>query len=176
MDRLQTDYNTTVRWHSYELRPANAGPLDPAYVKKILAARPQMEAVANRDYGVTINPGPFGFNSRPALIGAKFAEAQGKGAAYHETVMKSYWTDAVNIEDIPTLTALAVDIGLDADAFTAALTDPTLDNQVTMDIMQAAQYGLGGVPATVINQKYLVSGARTADGLREVFDKILSET
>lgn len=175
MDRLEDQYNLDVSWHSYELRPANAGPLDPAYVEKILAARPRMAAMAERDYGVTINSGRFGFNSRPALTGAKYAEAQGKGTAYHAAVMHAYWQDARDIEDVAVLRDIAVQVGLEADAFEAALSEEIYDEQVSADVNQAFQYGLGGVPATVINQKYLVSGSRTADGLRDVFEKILAE-
>jgi predicted DsbA family dithiol-disulfide isomerase len=83
-----------------------------------------MEAMARERYGLEINPGPFGINSRPALVGAHFAEAQGVGEAYHDAVFRAYWQDAKNIEDLDVLAGLATAVGLNRDEFLAALDDP----------------------------------------------------
>jgi predicted DsbA family dithiol-disulfide isomerase len=50
-----------------------------------------MEAIARQHYGIEMKQGPFGIDSRPALIGDKYAEAQGKGDAYHDAVFRAYW-------------------------------------------------------------------------------------
>ena len=58
-----------------------------AYIEN---ARPQLLARARRDYGLEPNIGPFGINTRPALIGEQYAKAQGQGNAYHDAVFHAY--------------------------------------------------------------------------------------
>lgn len=139
---------------------------------QIEAKRPQMEAMARERYGIEINAGPFGINSRPALIGAKYAEAQGVGDAYHEAVFVAYWQEAKNIEDRDVLADVAVQVGLSRDAFWDALSDEALEAQVTADIEQAFAYGLSGVPALVFNDKYLVTGAQPYELLEQVVTQV----
>lgn len=143
-----------------------------AYRAHIEGARPQFEAMAQQNYGIRINSGPFGIDSRPALIGAKYAEAQGKGDAYHAAVFRAYWEHARDISDLTVLQMTAKAVGLDGDSFITALTDPSYEQAVNLDIMQANQYGLSGVPALVIANKYLVSGAQPYEVLAEVIEKI----
>lgn len=162
----------TVDWRSFELRPQDARPIDPAYLAQIEASRPQLYARAKEDYGQEMNAGPFGLNTRPALIGAKFAEAQGMGPAYHAAVMDAYWRKARNIEDPAVLGELAATIGLDVNAFDAALTDPTFDAAVSQDVAQAKAYGLSGVPALIFNNKYLIPGAQPYPALVQAVEQI----
>jgi len=127
--------------------------------------------MAKERYGLEINSGPFGINSRPALVGAKFAEAQGVGDAYHDAMFRAYWQDAKNIEELDVLAEVATAVGLDHNQFLAALDDPVYQNAVMADVQQAFQYGLSGVPALVYNNKYLVSGAQPYELLAQVAEK-----
>ncbi len=172
MEKLQASHGVTVDWRSFELRPQGAPPIDPAYLARIQAARPQLYARAKNDYGEEMNAGPFGIDTRPALIGAKFAEAQGLGPAYHAALMDAYWRKARNIEDRGVLAELAAGIGLNPDEFAAALFDPALDAAVSQDIAQAQAYGLTGVPALVFNNKYLIPGAQPYAALARAVEQI----
>jgi predicted DsbA family dithiol-disulfide isomerase len=172
---LKEKYHAEIRWHSYELRPAGSPPVSPAYRARIEAMRPQMEAMARDRYGLEINAGPFGISSRPALIGAKFAEAQGQGEAYHDAVFCAYWQEARDIADLDVLGDMATAVNLNKTEFLAALNDPVYEQQVTADIEQAFRFGLSGVPALVFNQKYLVVGAQPLPTLEEVAEKALEE-
>ncbi len=131
--------------------------------------------VARERYNRELNPGPFGIDSRPALIGAKFAEQQGAGPAYHDGVMRAYWQQARNISDRAVLAEIAAVAGLAHAAFLAALDDPAFDAAVQQDIDLARQYGLNGVPALVFDNRYLVSGAQPVDVLRRVVEQIAAE-
>ena len=172
MEKLQASHGVTVDWRSFELRPQGAPPIDPAYLARIQAARPQLYARAKNDYGEEMNAGPFGIDTRSALIGAKFAEAQGLGPAYHAALMDAYWRKARNIEDRGVLAELAAGIGLNPDEFAAALFDPALDAAVSQDIAQAQAYGLTGVPALVFNNKYLIPGAQPYAALARAVEQI----
>ena len=128
--------------------------------------------MAREQYGLELNPGPMGIHSRAALIGAKYAEAQAKGTAYHDAVFRAYWQRANNIDDVDVLAEIAQRIGLERGGFLAALQNEEYEAQVEADIEQADYYGLNGVPALVFENKYLVSGAQPYEALRQVVEKI----
>lgn len=164
-----------IHWRSFELRPAGAPPIPPEYRARIEASRPQLMQVARERYNRELNPGPFGIDSRPALIGAKFAEQQGAGPAYHDGVMRAYWQAARDISDRAVLAEIAAAAGVERTAFIAALDDPAFDAAVQQDVELARQYGLNGVPALVFDNRYLISGAQPVDVLRRVVDQIAGE-
>jgi predicted DsbA family dithiol-disulfide isomerase len=123
-------------------------------------------------YGLEINAGPFGIDSRPALIGAKYAEQQGGGDAYHKTVFRAYWQEAQSIDNVGVLSSIAESVGLSRGAFLAALKDDRYEDEVNIDIAQAYAYGLNGVPAMIFADKFLVSGAQPYDVLCQIVEKI----
>jgi predicted DsbA family dithiol-disulfide isomerase len=149
--------------------------MPPEYRARIEAMRPQLYATARERYNRELNPGPFGRDSRPALTGAKYAEAMGHGLAYHDAVMHAYWRDARDIEDRAVLAGIAAAVGLDREAYLAALDDPAYDAEVQADIDLAHRYGLNGVPALVFDNRYLVSGAQPAEALKQVVGQIERE-
>jgi predicted DsbA family dithiol-disulfide isomerase len=117
----------------------------------------------------------LGISSHAALIGAKFAEAQGKGPAYHDAMLRAYWQRAHNIGDEEVLAEIARSIGLEPDGFLAALKDEQYEARVEADVEQAYSYGLTGVPALIFSNRYLVSGAQPYEVLRQVVEKVETE-
>lgn len=164
-----------IHWRSFELRPKSAPPISADYLEKIEAGRPRLYATARETYGLEMNPGPFGIDSRPALIGAKFAEAAGMGAAYTETILRSYWQEEMDISDLDVLTDLAVSIGLNREDFARALTGPAYIALVDQDIEMARSYGLNSVPSLVFDNKYLIPGAQPLEALQNAVDTIVAE-
>jgi predicted DsbA family dithiol-disulfide isomerase len=165
-----------MEWHAFELRPKGSPPLPPEYLKRIEAARPRLLQIARETYGLDLKPGPTGIDSRPALIGAKYAEANSKPESYHAAMFRAYWQESKHIDDKAVLAEIAQTIGLDSVSFLAALDDPEYENAVDADIERAYQYGLNGVPALIFNNKYLVSGAQPYEVLRQVVEKVGAET
>lgn len=145
--------------------------MPPEYRARIEASRPQLYAMAQEKYGLTLNVGPFGVNSRPALVGSKFAEEKGAGSAYHKAVFRAYWQEAQDISDLNVLAELATAVSLDPDAYLTALDSPHYQAQMQNDVDQAFTYGLSGVPALVYNDKYLVSGAQPYEVLADAAEK-----
>lgn len=134
--------------------------------------RPQLIQIAHEQYGLEMQAGALGINSRPALIGAKFAEAQGQGKAYHDAVFRAYWQQGQRIDDLEVLTRIAEEIGLDVLSFREALNNPDYDAQVSEDVMEAVSTGIQGVPAMVFGSKFLVSGAQPYDALVNITDQV----
>lgn len=169
---LQAEENVEVTWHSFELRPQGSPPMPPEYRARIEEGRPRLEQVAREAYGIELKNERLGIDSRPALIGAKYAESVGAGAAYHDRMMRAYWDEARDIADIDELVHIAEEVGLDGVAYRAALEDPAFISQVDADIRQAAASGISSVPAMVFAGKYLVSGAQPPEVLRQVTAKV----
>ena len=140
-----------------------------------MAGRPRLYAIAKEQYGLDLNQGPWGIDSRPALIGAKYAEAQGMGLAYHEGILRAYWHEAQNIGETDVLVKIAEEAGLERDGFLAALQEPTWEQEVLGDVATAHSYGINGVPALIFQNKYLVSGAQPYDVLTQVVEQIREE-
>ncbi len=175
MEKLKEQYSIDIQWRSYELRPPDAPPISAEYRERIEANAPQFEKMADARYGIKINRGPFGVDSRPALIGAKFAEAQGVGDAYHQAVFEAYWLHGRDISDLAVLADSAEGVGLDRADFLVALDDPQWLEEVLADVAQAQAYGLGAVPSAVFNNRYLVRGAQPYEAFEQVADKVLAE-
>jgi predicted DsbA family dithiol-disulfide isomerase len=175
LERLQqNEDDIEMHWRSYELRPAGSPPPSAETRAKIEAMRPQFRAIAKQHYDIEINAGPFGIDSRPALVGAKYAEAQSEatGEAYHKAVLHAYWQAARDISDLDVLRELAESVGLDGDDFLAALDDPQYAQAVTQDVMTAHNSGIQGVPALVFNERMLLPGAQPYETLKGVVAKI----
>lgn len=154
------------------LRPPGAGPISPEYQAKILAGRPRMAEIAQRDFGLEINFGTFSGTSKPALVGAKYAESQGKGEAYHKRIMSAYWVETQNIHDLEVLADIADEVGLDRQAFLDSLESEPWMAEVQDDIDHAFQYGIQGVPGMVFNDKYYISGAQTHEVLVDIVKQV----
>ena len=175
MEKLQEHYDIDIHWRSFELRPAGSPPIPPEYRRRIEAARPMFDKRAREQYGLEINSGPFGINSRPALIADKYAEAQRKGESFHKAVMDAYWQQARSIEDANVLKEIAEHVGLNTENFEAVLNDQTYNAEVSADIDLAREYRLDGVPALVFAEKYLVIGAQPYETLKQVVEKVQEE-
>lgn len=149
--------------------------MPPQYLARIEASRPALIARARDEYGLEINPGPFGINSRPALIGEKYAEQHGLGKAFHDAVIEAYWSQGQNLEDKSLLADMAEAVGLERDAFLAGLETPEYEETMLQDVAQAHAYGLTAVPALVFDDKYLVVGAQPYAVLKRVIQQCEQE-
>ena len=176
MEKLEKEYDVAVHWRSFELRPAGSPPISPQRRAQIEASRPLFQKRAHEQYGLDINAGPFGIDSRPALIAEKYAEAQGKGAAFHAALMQAYWQQARSIDDRAVLKEIAEQVGLNTENFDDVLANPAYDAAVSADVDLAHEYGLSGVPALVFDDRYLVVGAQPYDVLKQVVEKVREET
>jgi predicted DsbA family dithiol-disulfide isomerase len=175
LEKLKSTFDVDVYWRSYQLRPPGSPPIPPEYRARIAQADVRLNQIARDSYGLKLNRGPFGIDSRPALIGEKYAESQGNGDAYHDLVQDAYWQGACAIDDIDVLKELAASAGLDPDEFEVALKKPEYEASVEADIQQAYEFGLSGVPALIFENKYLVSGAQPYDVLQRVVSQIEGE-
>jgi predicted DsbA family dithiol-disulfide isomerase len=95
----------------------------------------------------------------PALVAAKAAERQGKFDAYHMACFKAMFTDSRDISDPQVLVAIAGEVGLDTERFTADLHDRSLPEGVLAEHREAVErFGIGAIPSVVIEGQ-VIQGA-----------------
>lgn len=103
------------------------------------------------------------------------ATAQGKHTEAWYRTFRAYFGEVRSVFDVDALLDLAAELGLDRDSTRQALEDRRFRPQVEDDARQAQRLGARGVPFTVIDGQYAVSGAQDTDtllgALRQVWDE-----
>jgi predicted DsbA family dithiol-disulfide isomerase len=87
-----------------------------------------------------------------------------------EHLFKAYFTEGKNIDDIPTLIQLGLEIGLNATETKTVLESDQYSNDVRQDIDEAQQVGVRGVPFFVLDKKYAISGAQDSEIFLQAID------
>jgi len=148
-ERTQCD----IAYHVIDLRKiweftGNPGPIDVAAKFNYL-----VKDVGDwcRHYNVPLNrPSRFPMNNRPASAGAAIAQKAGKLPEYIDRVMRAYFVEDQDIADPQVLGKLGAEIGLDADAVVAGVTDAAILQEVDAKGEAAAKRGVFGVPTFFI--------------------------
>jgi protein disulfide-isomerase len=84
-------------------------------------------------------------------------------------LLKAYFTEGKNIDDIQVLQALAQEAGLKTDHLDLAILGGKHSRAFTQDLQEAQELGLRGVPYFIFDRKVAVHGAREV----EVFERAL---
>jgi predicted DsbA family dithiol-disulfide isomerase len=98
------------------------------------------------------------------------AAARGQQDAALERFYRAYFTEGRSLFDVPSLTALAVEAGLDPNEVAAVLAGDAYAADVAADIREAQALGASGVPFFVFDHRFGVSGAQATD----VFTQVLA--
>lgn len=107
------------------------------------------------------------FNAHRLL---QWAQAEGRGDAMKERLMRAYFEEGANVDDAETLRALAVEAGLDSAQAATLLAGDGFADEVRRDIAEARQQRISGVPFFVLDRAYAISGAQPP----ELFDQALA--
>lgn len=91
------------------------------------------------------------------------ARHRGRQVELKEALLAAYFTDTRHIGHVDELVAIAEQVGLDPVEAREALTDHRYLAAVKDDVAQARSLGITGVPFTVVDGRYGVSGAQGAD-------------
>jgi len=176
-----------VVWRSFELNP-EAKPEPGRTVHESLAAKKGVSVAQAKEMGAYVaNMAKevglqYDFDRAvPAntFLGHQlihFAAQQGKQDAAKERLMRAYYTEGQDLNQIETLVQLAAELGLDAEEARTALSNGTYANAVRYDEYQAQQINVRGVPYFVFDDKYAVSGAQPTELFAEVLEKVWEES
>ena len=178
---MESEVSATVRFHPFELNPdmPETGEEQQAHIQRkygrtaeqAAGARSQMQdaaAAAGYSFGYTgagEAPPAMMWNTRAAhrLLAMALrdhgAELQ---VRLKRAMFDAHFQQRRRMNDPLVLTDIAVAAGLDRAEAAAALTDPELDAIVEAGERQAWDWNIAGVPAMVVNGKYMIPGAQDA--------------
>lgn len=114
-------------------------------------------------------------NTFKAHILLHYANKQGKQNEVKERLLKAFFTEGRNVDDIPTLLEIGNEAGLKTDTLTEALESELYADEVREDIYEAQQFGIRGVPFFIFDRKYGISGAQESPVFLETLKKSFSE-
>lgn len=97
------------------------------------------------------------------------AHEQGLQWACKMRLLKAYFTEGQNIDNIEVLQNLATEIGLKTDHLDLAILGGKHSRAFTQDLQEAQELGLRGVPYFIFDRKVAIHGAREV----EAFEKAL---
>lgn len=92
-----------------------------------------------------------------------------------ERLHRAYFTDQASIFDHAALTELAVEVGLDRDEAAAVLASDKYEHEVDTEEAMAHSLGVTGVPFFVVDHRYGISGAQSAETITQVLTKAWDE-
>jgi predicted DsbA family dithiol-disulfide isomerase len=116
-------------------------------------------------------------SSMPVLTALLAARLQGdvREAALFDAVREAALVRGVNVTRSDVLFELAERAGLDLGRFCSALAAPATERRARESFEEALACGIGGAPALVIGEEWLVAGARGAEEYRSILRRYASE-
>ncbi|HVF32986.1 MAG TPA: DsbA family oxidoreductase [Acidimicrobiales bacterium] len=99
------------------------------------------------------------------------AAERGRQGDLKERLLRAYFTDGVPVGDRDALTALAVEVGLDAEEVRRVLDEGTYGDHVRADQAAAEELDITGVPYFVLDRRFAVSGAQDTSVFVRALDK-----
>ncbi len=113
-------------------------------------------------------------NTRRAHRLFLYGQQQGVGEELLERLFIAYFTECRDLADPDTLAALAAEAGLDPEAARAASEPGEWDEVVTANHMRGEILGATGVPFSLFDAEFRVSGAHSADVLASALHKLVA--
>jgi predicted DsbA family dithiol-disulfide isomerase len=180
--RLDGEIAATIRWHPFELNPdmppegeEQTGHIMRKYgrsTEQALAGRAQLHAVGAKAgyafaYAGEGDPPPaMMWNTRLAhkllVMALRDHGPEVQGQLKH-ALFDAHFQARRNVSDPAVLIDIAASVGIDRAQAAAALADDELDAIVTAGENQARDWNITGVPAMIVNGKYMIPGAQDPD-------------
>ncbi|WP_020208519.1 DsbA family oxidoreductase [Gilvimarinus chinensis] len=186
MEQLAPDYHFTVQWHAFELDPDHSGkgePILPALVRKYGGTEEEMRANQEQMIQVAKSLGinfdklqeRYTCNTFDGHRLVKWAAEQGKQTEMKQALFEAYFGRAEDVSQQKVLLEIVTRLGLDEKAALEVLQSTQFADAVRQDEATYQQAGVTAVPAFIVNQKYLISGAQEPATLIQAFKDISAE-
>lgn len=185
-EQTHPDVSVGITYHSFELSPDTPADyvgstveylserkgIPTKQVERMLSQVTELAAAEGLSYHLASAPQ---INTRKAHEALHFAAAHGRQAEFKERLMHAHFTENRHTGKIDVLAQLGTDVGLDAAALTTALEQGQYIAAVDADIQAAQQLGIQGVPFFVLQGKYGISGAQSADVFTQALSQVAEE-
>lgn len=169
---MRKEYEIQVRWTAFPLHPEI--PAEGLTLRELFAGSPvdiaQVKARLRRvaeELGLPLGDRDRTYNTRLAHELGKWAEEQGKGDEFHNSVFRAYFARGENIGTIPVLENLARSIGLRGEEAREVLEAKRFSEAVDLDWNRSRALGVTAVPTFLIGQRAMV-GAQPYENLEKL--------
>lgn len=180
------DLQTELEWHAFELNPdknAPQEPILPALSRKYGRSEDEMRASQAKMMQIAADLGlnftrmqqRFTCNTFDAHRLVKWAATENKATAMKLALFDAYFGEAKDVSNAEVLTDCAIKAGLDKADAQRILAADDYANMVSEDIANYQQAGISSVPAFIINNRYLISGAQEPAQLAASLQQIADE-
>lgn len=175
-----------VRWHPFELAPGMPpeGQLISDYMRERYGATPEqgsssrariVETGAALGIDFRYSAESRMYNTRRAHALLAWAGETGGQTALKLALFKAHFTDQRNVHETEVLLDAAEEAGLDRAAAAVALDTPRYAEAVEAEIAFWVDRNVSGVPAFIINDKYMVPGAQSPETFVRVIERVLEK-
>lgn len=184
-NQQRPDVSIEIEHHSYELAPDTPEHFDGSEIDFLTKhkgmPRQQIEQMLQQltDLGAAEGV-EFRFdtlrhaNTRKAHRVLHLAKSQGLQAELLERMYRAYFAEGLLMSDPNILVALGEEVGLDAEEVRDAIEDDEgFGEDVEQDIARARMLGVNGVPFFLIDSKYGISGAQSAESFAGALEQVL---
>ncbi|GAC1405844.1 MAG: DsbA family oxidoreductase [Novosphingobium sp.] len=194
---LEGEIEAEVRWRPFELNPdmPQEGEPQQAHVmrkyqrtqEQAAAGRVQMQRIAKDAGAVLSYTGTEGDDAPPAMMWNTFlahkllGHALDVGGPEVQTrlklaLFKAHFNERRNVSDAAVLLEIAEQVGLERAPCEAALADAAMSERVRAEEAHAWDLNISGVPAMLVEGKFLIPGAQEpevyANALRRVVSRL----
>jgi len=179
VEQLEREGLVHITWLPYELHPEAPPEGIPREVYfgrgRSLQMRSHLDAVAD-SVGLTMRPRDVIINSRRALGAAEFARENGKFDEMHHALFRAHWEGTGRLEDVEDLVRIGTAVGLEPVELRAAIVDERYAETIDENRRAASSAGIDAIPAHIFGRRYLVVGAQPYEVLKQVVDRVASES
>lgn len=180
LERLASRYEITLIPQPFPLWGNGLGHLSPeeneALRRRTHAADAHALTAAREWLGIeSMSLGPWGVSTLDAHAGAQFAASRGLLKEYQHALFNAHFFRNLRLDSRETLRLLAAEAGLPPDDFLSALDAPEYRRAVLNSQAQAAHLGITGVPALVVDHRYLVVGARPPEMMESIIERAIQK-
>lgn len=187
MKTLGNELTFQVQWHAFELNPDSASDGEPilqALSRKYGRSAAEMEAAQRNMMDIAEELGlnfslmqeRYTHNTFDAHRLVKWAGEQDRQTDMKMAFFEAYFGRAENISDAGVLIGCVESIGLDGAQAKAVLESDAYAKEVRADEARYQQAGVSAVPAFIVNQRHLISGAQEPDTLVNAFREIAAQS
>lgn len=175
-----------IHWHPFELNhdmPAEGQDLKEHIAEKYGSDPADSNAARQRlsDLGDSLG---FSFNYYDGMRMVNtfqahqllhWARQQGKEHGLKLALFAAYFSNRQDVNDAEVLADATAEVGLDRDEALAVLADGRYADDVRQEQAMWIQRGIQAVPAVVLKEKYLVSGAQGTENYTQILSELLKE-
>lgn len=186
MDELKDEIRFDIRWHAFRLAPDMPDTGEPILehltrkygrsAEDMASAQQQMTDIAH-GLGLDFSrmQERWAHNTTDAHRLLTWAREQDRQTELKLALFDAYFGRAENPSDPAVLRAAAESVGLSGEEAATILDSDRYRKEVEAEEARSRNAGITSVPAFIMEQKYLISGAQEPDTLVAAFREIVSE-